>query len=67
MRVQVNARNRAYEFDAEPGEKILFAGLRADIDLPYECAHRHLRHLQGAARRGTHRGRLAGGAAARST
>jgi toluene monooxygenase electron transfer component len=38
MRVQVNARNRAYEFDAEPGEKILFAGLRASIDLPYECA-----------------------------
>jgi toluene monooxygenase electron transfer component len=38
MRVQVNARNRAYEFDAEPGEKILFAGLRANIDLPYECA-----------------------------
>jgi toluene monooxygenase electron transfer component len=38
MRVQVNARNRAYEFDAEPGEKILFAGLRASVDLPYECA-----------------------------
>jgi toluene monooxygenase electron transfer component len=38
MRVQVNARNRAYEFEAEPGEKILFAGLRANIDLPYECA-----------------------------
>ena len=37
MRVQINARNRAYEFDAEPGEKILFAGLRARIDLPYEC------------------------------
>jgi toluene monooxygenase electron transfer component len=38
MRVQINARNRAYEFEAEPGEKILFAGLRARIDLPYECA-----------------------------
>jgi toluene monooxygenase electron transfer component len=38
MRVQVNARNRAYEFEAEPGEKLLFAGLRAHIDLPYECA-----------------------------
>jgi toluene monooxygenase electron transfer component len=38
MRVQVNARNRAYEFEAEPGETILFAGLRARIDLPYECA-----------------------------
>lgn len=37
MRVQVNARNRAYEFDADPGEKILYAGLRSRIDLPYEC------------------------------
>jgi toluene monooxygenase electron transfer component len=38
MRVQINARNRAFEFDAAPGEKILYAGLRARIDLPYECA-----------------------------
>jgi len=37
MRVQVNARNRAYEFEADPGEKILYAGLRSRIDLPYEC------------------------------
>ena len=37
MKVQLNARNRAYEFEAEPGEKILFAGLRARVDLPYEC------------------------------
>jgi toluene monooxygenase electron transfer component len=38
MRIQVNARNRGYEFDALPGEKVLYAGLRAGIDLPYECA-----------------------------
>lgn len=38
MRIQVNARNRGYEFDALPGERILYAGLRAGIDLPYECA-----------------------------
>jgi toluene monooxygenase electron transfer component len=38
MRIQVNARNRGYEFDAQPGEKVLYAGLRAGIDLPYECA-----------------------------
>jgi toluene monooxygenase electron transfer component len=38
MRVQVNARNRGYEFEARPGEKVLYAGLRAGIDLPYECA-----------------------------
>ncbi|MGH8669586.1 MAG: 2Fe-2S iron-sulfur cluster-binding protein [Burkholderiales bacterium] len=34
----MNARNRGYEFEALPGERILYAGLRAGIDLPYECA-----------------------------
>jgi toluene monooxygenase electron transfer component len=38
MRIQVNARNRGYDFDAQPGEHVLYAGLRAGIDLPYECA-----------------------------
>jgi toluene monooxygenase electron transfer component len=38
MRVQVNARNRAYRFEAAAGEKILYAGLRAQAGLPYECA-----------------------------
>ena len=38
MRIQVNARNRGYDFEALPGEKVLYAGLRAGIDLPYECA-----------------------------
>jgi toluene monooxygenase electron transfer component len=38
MRIQVNARNRGYEFEAEAGERVLYAGLRAGIDLPYECA-----------------------------
>jgi toluene monooxygenase electron transfer component len=38
MRIQVNARNRGYEFDAAPGEHVLYAGLRAGVDLPYECA-----------------------------
>jgi len=37
MRIQVNARNRGYDFDARPGEKVLHAGLRAGVDLPYEC------------------------------
>ncbi|MGN2390300.1 2Fe-2S iron-sulfur cluster-binding protein [Pelomicrobium sp. G1] len=37
MKVQVNARNRAYQFECAPGEKILFAGLRNAVDLPYEC------------------------------
>jgi toluene monooxygenase electron transfer component len=38
MRVQLNARNRAFRFDAGAGEKILYAGLRAQAGLPYECA-----------------------------
>ena len=38
MRIQVNARNRAFEFQAAPGEKVLYAGLRAQAGLPYECA-----------------------------
>jgi toluene monooxygenase electron transfer component len=37
MRVQINARNRAYEFGADSSEKILYAGLGARIALPYEC------------------------------
>jgi toluene monooxygenase electron transfer component len=38
MRIQVTARNRAFQFQASPGEKILYAGLRAQAGLPYECA-----------------------------
>ena len=37
MRIAVTARNQAHAFDAGPGEKILDAGLRARIALPYEC------------------------------
>jgi toluene monooxygenase electron transfer component len=38
LRIQVNARNRAFQFEAAAGEKILYAGLRAQAGLPYECA-----------------------------
>ena len=38
MRIQVNARNRGYEFDARLGQSVLYAGLSAGIELPYECA-----------------------------
>ena len=38
LHVQINARNRAYRFEAAPGERILYAGLRAQAELPYECA-----------------------------
>ena len=37
MRVQLNARNRAYHFEAEPGARMLYSGLAAGINLPYEC------------------------------
>ncbi|MGH8728543.1 MAG: 2Fe-2S iron-sulfur cluster-binding protein [Burkholderiales bacterium] len=38
MKIQVNARNRAYHFQAHDKEQMLFAGLRSGIDLPYECS-----------------------------
>lgn len=37
MRITVKARSGAGEFDCEPGEKILHAGLRSGFELPYEC------------------------------
>src|ERR1700704_3911228 len=37
VRIQLNARNRAYHFDADPGARMLYAGLAARINLPYEC------------------------------
>ena len=38
MTIAVNARNGAREFECQPGEKILHAGLRSGLELPYECA-----------------------------
>ncbi|MET0918004.1 MAG: 2Fe-2S iron-sulfur cluster-binding protein [Burkholderiales bacterium] len=37
MRIQLNARNRAYHFEANPGARMLYCGLAAGINLPYEC------------------------------
>jgi NAD(P)H-flavin reductase/ferredoxin len=37
MKVVVNARNGARDFECGPGEKILLAGLRSGVQLPYEC------------------------------
>lgn len=37
MRIELNARNRGLQFDARPGEPLLYAGLRAGHELPYEC------------------------------
>ena len=52
MKVSVNARNRAYRFDASADEKVLYAGLRSGVDLPYEC---------GSGTCGTCRARLVAG------
>lgn len=38
MKVVVSARNGSRDFECEPGEKILHAGLRSGVELPYECA-----------------------------
>jgi toluene monooxygenase electron transfer component len=37
LRITVTARSGAGEFACEPGEKILHAGLRSGLELPYEC------------------------------
>jgi toluene monooxygenase electron transfer component len=38
MNVVVSARNGTRHFECGPGEKILHAGLRLGVGLPYECA-----------------------------
>src|SRR2546422_11308217 len=38
MKVVVTAKNGTRDFECEPGEKILHAGLRSGVELPYECA-----------------------------
>ena len=37
MKILVSAKNQAYTFHCDAGEKILHAGLRSAIALPYEC------------------------------
>ena len=38
MKVLVTAKNGTRDFECDPGEKILHAGLRSGVELPYECA-----------------------------
>lgn len=52
MRIHVNARNQTHDFEVSVGEKILDAGLRQGIALPYEC---------GSGTCGTCRARLVSG------
>ncbi|HKW82428.1 MAG TPA: 2Fe-2S iron-sulfur cluster-binding protein, partial [Burkholderiaceae bacterium] len=37
MKIELNARNRAHQFQSGSDERILLAGLRQAIGLPYEC------------------------------
>src|SRR5262245_39381096 len=52
MKIHVNARNQTHEFELPAGERILDAGLRHGIALPYEC---------GSGTCGTCRARLVSG------
>jgi toluene monooxygenase electron transfer component len=38
VKIAVKARNESRTFECGPGERILHAGLRAGVGLPYECA-----------------------------
>jgi toluene monooxygenase electron transfer component len=38
MKIEIKSRSGAHRFDAEDGERILYAGLRDGLNLPYECA-----------------------------
>lgn len=38
MKVRVRAKNDRFEFDCQEGERVLYAGLRCGLALPYECA-----------------------------
>jgi len=38
VKIAVSGRNGTRHFECAPGEKILHAGLRHGVDLPYECA-----------------------------
>lgn len=38
MLIEIEKKGQTYSFDAAPEEKLLFAGLRAGVPLPYECS-----------------------------
>ena len=38
VRIRISGKGESCEFDCAPQERILHAGLRSGIDLPYECA-----------------------------
>ena len=38
MKIRVQTKGGAFEFECQPGEPLLYAGLRHGLTLPYECA-----------------------------
>jgi len=38
LKVTVTKKDASWEFDANPDESVLYAGLRQGLNLPYECA-----------------------------
>ncbi len=38
MKIEIEKKDQHFSFVAEPGEKLLYAGLRSGVPLPYECA-----------------------------
>ncbi len=38
MKISIEKKDQHYSFEAQPGEKLLYAGLKAGFPLPYECA-----------------------------
>ena len=41
MLIEIEKKSQTYRFEAAEGEKILYAGLRAGVPLPFECANWH--------------------------
>lgn len=37
MQIKLHAKNGIHTFDCQPGEPVLYAGLRQGLSLPYEC------------------------------
>lgn len=53
MKIRVRGKNAEATFECDPGERILYAGLRNGVGLPYECATGTCGNCKARARPGT--------------
>ena len=53
MKITIRTKEERHEFDCDPDERILYAGLRAGLALPYECASGTCGTCKARARPGT--------------